>query len=632
MAIIAMMAVHPLARQSGATPPQTGSLPACDSSDAKVWSRGEESIGLFVTDDQRTIGGAYGGKKFSETPLGQIGNELIAGYYPASGFKEMACGTVDHWTLYKLGSRELDLHPHLALSPSYQHLLTGVPGPRSKGQAKDTCEGCIWGEVTVPENFQWFWKQDAVGAPSKGSNACGRDKPCAGKTLDMRERMCVYGPWVMEKAHEFHVEIHPVQALWGRTTSTTQLFLVDDASDRFQRAEYFKSAFLSTPLRPWSGRLNAQVFQVVRINPNAGATVAWRDIGGEPSETKTLDTGAGRLSVSSPRWINLEVVRACRAGAETQVVLETSLTNTPGSWRGVEISGTGTGHGGLVAKPTPAGSDEVEEPWELTSATEWNGIADMVRRSLPGNAQIWDLDPGHDNWSAVREQRVILKIAQSGDPGVPLPATIQSEWRVVVRDLDRPTELVAPSRVRAELEYPRRLTTVSTPGVLRRDTSRSDEFAVTVQFPTTAIGPAVRVNNYHVDIQVEVTDGKRKESRTFALYAIVPNFLGAVSGYDLRREKAAFPERLARASVRLVQNNGCPSLTFPKFQADVSGTRVADFSPAGLWQLTNHRLRAAGVVRQTVNYLLQDKTLTRDEFSEFTNVLRTYARACRNDP
>src|SRR3954463_16229056 len=81
----------------------------CTALDETLWSRSADTEGIFVIDARRDIGGAVDVVKFDpDTPFGRIGNALVGGYYPVSGGKELACGTLQGWEVYRLGTLERD--------------------------------------------------------------------------------------------------------------------------------------------------------------------------------------------------------------------------------------------------------------------------------------------------------------------------------------------------------------------------------------------------------------------------------------------------------------------------------------------------------------------------------------------
>ncbi len=617
----------------------TGVLPeTCSKADEDLWHYKDETLGIFVTDKARRIGGAIGILKFDPNGLIAALNPLVAGYYPVSGQKEIACGRLDHWLVYRLDPLERDLHPFIKPSPLFGYVLSDLPAYANK----DCPNGCIWGEVTVPSVFEWFWKEHSSGSLKKGDNLCAEQGvPCAGKTSEFAGgQFCMYGPWIMERAHDFHPEIHPVQVFWGQThKGYASIYAVDDDSTRFNRAEAFGSKYLSTDFKPWSGSFDGMLYQVVRSDVNHPASLTWDDAGG-PLRSTTIDSGAGAIEIKSPAWIAPALASSCVASDHrTQVVIQAPLVLTPSvRWRGLNISGANTG----VTYTTPSqGSSgnstpqpEQESAWESHTIVQWAERSGVARTKFGPSAAAWGLSDQRE-WSAVARQRILVTAANvkpdaQGDPVV--PAGLRAKWTIVATDLDHPSRPVEDSAVMLDLDFDRNVPTdIDSNVVVRRhDTTHPGEFALLARFATGDAGAAgVFVGNYRVKVTSRIWSGSHVDEQTTDLFSIVPDQLAAVSGYNLKKMHGVFPERLAKLILPLARGNSC-QLTLPQFTADLNGGPPTDTVLVDT--LLSRRRRTAGILRQSVNFFLADGTLTPGEFGELLNILRRYQGACAAMP
>ena len=124
------------------------------------------------------------------------------------------------------------------------------------------------GEITPDEEFI-----DYPSNPWLGSNGTS--------SLFLNQNVGMYGPWVNEKIHCNHPEIHPVEMLWGETADprVKYLCLLQDDSDRFgyysnfpdyedasDKVEAMKKVF------PWAkAPLSGQFFVAFQIDPASAA-------------------------------------------------------------------------------------------------------------------------------------------------------------------------------------------------------------------------------------------------------------------------------------------------------------------------------------------------------------------------
>lgn len=629
---------------------QVTTTDTCRADQEQLWDVAKETLGLFVTDEGRDIGGAVATVKIPKGNglLGVLNS--LGGYHPVSGSKQLACGTVKEWTVFKLGRYERDLHPHVQLSGRFKPLLDEPPfGERPD----ETCEGCLWGEVTVPQAFSWVWQQNAprvlddapdgsyTCGPAGGSLSSPKSGYCAGHTAFMTGgQFCMYGPWVMEGSHADRAEIHPVQAFWGQSDNHAKVYFTVDASRRFERPEHFGLQFLSQPFRSW-GQLNAvTLYQVVRVPSATGvAQVVWDDHPPTARTRSRSETNTDLVAVRSPQWaIPRQVGAACRATDGTvQVLLAAAITMPAAGWRGLNVSGsTGLSFNRppppLPGAPIQAGDQEPR--WRLAAAVEWNRARPAVPMVRKTTAHAWGVLEDETKWMAVPAQNYRLDLQQLDTPETSAtlrrwPEGLRTDWTISVFDLDKnaPTN----SGVTLTLGYPRNVpTTVSGTNVTRKDISPSRPFALVVRFDEGQLGPVhARVPNLRVTVAVTASAPGVHLTDRAELLAMAPDFVSKVSGFDLETGKAAFPEALLPVLAKILQKDGCPETTFRR---ELAGALDAGFPIPSLTPMVHPRLRLAGIVRQAVNKSLHDKTMDFGEFRALLKAFWGYRQACKPSP
>jgi hypothetical protein len=72
---------------------------------------------------------------------------------------------------------------------------------------------CLYGEVTPPPGFESWFCGGRGGDCRRHLLAAPRKAP---PDLAEPEVACVYGPWVLERAHDLRPEIHPAEVVWVR--------------------------------------------------------------------------------------------------------------------------------------------------------------------------------------------------------------------------------------------------------------------------------------------------------------------------------------------------------------------------------------------------------------------------------
>lgn len=199
-----------------------------------------------------------------------------------------------------------------------------------------------------------------------------------------------------------------------------------------------------------------------------------------------------------------------------------------------------------------------------------------------------------------------------------------------VTDLNNRT--VAPQRgYTLQLEHPRSVNT-SADGVSRRVATKNSYFALVVNFNANELEPGrYFFENLKVDVQITLDDGKRTFSQPVSLYSVVPNFLAAVSGYDLKTRRGAFPDELTQLWSRWLRDLGCASGTPARLYADFNEAATPRGAGPAWLSLVDSRLRLAGIARQTANLALADRSMSPDEYQQLRDAMVKYHAACLID-
>lgn len=642
-------------------------LKECTAGERRLWDEAKgDTLGIFVADEGFAIGGAVGKVKVPKGNGYRAITNLVAGYHPVSGFKELACGTLKYWTLFKFGKNELDLHPHVELSSRYLPLIEGLGHNERPDQ---TCDGCIWGEVTTPQTFEWFWSADPKD-PTKtlprptgdGSYGCGPKVPlpsgeqakwgrCHGLTEDMVDgQFCMYGPWITEKAHQYRPEIHPVQAFWGQTDGRAYLYLLDDASDRFVAEKQFANTYLSRPVgadapprfRPWSGQArNVTVYQLVRAAANRRPRLEWQDDRRTGRRRTSDEIGSNTLDVVAPDWAVPHQVSACTVGADTQILLAATVRMEPHAWRGLTIEGQDTQVNYSRPRPQPQTRSsqrtkiDEEDGWRVVATTAWNDVRSVSSIARQRNAEEWGVLPDVTRWHAVPTQDVVVDVAPENGATRSRPTGVKAKWAITVTGLD-PDRPYRSSDVQLTLGYPRDVDVTVNDDVLvrREDRSPTRPFKLELRVRGPTLGPNLLVPNVKVDVSVTFTvpqpNGVAQTlSYSTVLHSLAPNFVAEVSGYDLDEMGGAFPERLLNVLAPIA--TGKCGVTRSGFVDDLNGAVAPRPEPPGPELIASRRRRAAGVVRQIVNQSLLDETLSVDELTELNKVFGIYQNECKAD-
>lgn len=185
---------------------------------------------------------------------------------PFIGYKTCFCGDFEEYEGYVFGF-EKDWNFLIKPTDLYNKLMLDsaqIYRPvkrKSNGDIKHWYKNAsntgylIEGELTpkLEKAMTWF------ALPSK------KNQP----TPDVRHKICVYGPWVSEKLHNYRPEIHPAELIWFQDSinfNIHYLIVAQDASNRFANPDRYKGN-KAYPWKPWTQKPINGVFKIpFRVN------------------------------------------------------------------------------------------------------------------------------------------------------------------------------------------------------------------------------------------------------------------------------------------------------------------------------------------------------------------------------
>lgn len=223
-------------------------LPPSSNSDVQNWNFSrEESFGMTVKNRYNFIG-------FTKARSSAV-------WHPMSGRKEVLAGMMQEFFVYDVIGDEYDWNIRMIPNASFEHLIYGTPpdfGNHTIVPKKCSFNGvevnCMYVEVTPDESLyenQWFPNRKAN--PDRLFNPSAPAFVQPPSPIKGRQVAC-YGAWVRDNEHDFWAEIHPMEAIWWKNSSTAAdtfyvLCLMDD-SNRFDRRSEFDGT-TDTTWRPW---------------------------------------------------------------------------------------------------------------------------------------------------------------------------------------------------------------------------------------------------------------------------------------------------------------------------------------------------------------------------------------------
>ena len=268
-----------------------------------AWDDAQRTGGVIAVEpDAYGVGAQAGQKKtwdFADRVLKLVwGN--APNWFPADLVRRTTCGADPRWSYFwhALSGDERDLHPWIDRVSAFGHLL----GPSyaaslvtSKALDLSSCSEvqgeknpCLYGEVTPPEPFeQWFCGGRTTPCRTRLS-ANPRNVPAE---FARPAQLCVAGPWVLERVHDWRPEIHPAELVWTRMEAdrpSWRFALIPDDSGRFDKTKHFASLARTSP-QPWSRDRPLEVWVAFASEPSQPIVfdLALRRLRKKPEPTRT---------------------------------------------------------------------------------------------------------------------------------------------------------------------------------------------------------------------------------------------------------------------------------------------------------------------------------------------------------
>lgn len=246
-----------------------------------IWEEAQGTGGVVAVEpDSQVIGAAAANKKFSglfSIAKVFVGDQPI--WFPADFMRRTVCGTPTFWSYHPLADNERDLHPWIPAPTAFAQLVGRENAQRvleSRILDVSLCEevggdgtDCFYGEVTPSEKFeQWFCRgrcSDRLRA-DPGDVVTGFADPAL---------LCWFGPWVLERVHDWRPEIHPAELMWARHVPPEQAWtiaVVPDRSGRFVKAKHFTAIGSATRV-PWSRPRPAELWIAYSFDETEGTAI-----------------------------------------------------------------------------------------------------------------------------------------------------------------------------------------------------------------------------------------------------------------------------------------------------------------------------------------------------------------------
>ena len=235
-----------------------------------LWETAQATGSAIAIEPESQVIGSRAASKKTWTAADVLLKFFVYGFqpnwFPADVVRRTACGADPRWSYFwhALSGDERDLHPWMDGLEGFAHLVGTKNRVIVGGKALDlsACRevygdaagdrSCLYGEVTPPQGFEtWF-------CGGRGGDCRRHLLAAPGKVppdLAEPEVACVYGPWVLERAHDLRPEIHPAEVVWVRKAHDRGYWtfaLVPDDSGRFRKEKHFEKGARSDGWEPWS--------------------------------------------------------------------------------------------------------------------------------------------------------------------------------------------------------------------------------------------------------------------------------------------------------------------------------------------------------------------------------------------
>lgn len=402
-----------------------------------------EALGIWAIDGAPVIGPAVADEKFHVAWINALAH--LPGWYPVDGTKRVLCGKLERWLLYRSVPPELDLHPYIAPSRSFEGMLEYLPPyATTEGGAPH-----IYGEVTPPEWFADFWKRPGAD-PVRGDNKCGSDEPACIANAWFGQTACIYAPWIMERIYDYRVEMHPVQLMWGGTDDDgVRVYSLEDSSLRFTDANEYRLRGAASMWPRWNKANGPIVWIGVETTLGSSKTlsVLRNPMSGNSSAkpvTSRLSLDGSSIEVSYSGDLHVGAGESCRSSAGTNLTFVgvSASPNAP-EIRALDVKGASKSPSPstpahLDSASTPeAGEDTAHAvPTVAMRGVEWaQGSPDIdVKTHLTKTRAEWGFGvwgTGNEalvGWSAMPQQRLLVNVSEKGaSAGSPLLTVNRTE-------------------------------------------------------------------------------------------------------------------------------------------------------------------------------------------------------------
>jgi hypothetical protein len=252
----------------------------------QLWQEAQASAGILAVEPVTTVVGTPAAKKKTwavadgTLKFFSYGFEPI--WFPADVVRRTVCGDDPRFSYFwhGLSGKESDLHPWLHGEKAFRDLLGDGGSVLERAVNVAPCAevfgaaasgSCLYGEVSATDAFDgWF--------------CGGRGSACRGQVNDTHtsapavfaapERLCMHGPFVLERVHGWRPEIHPAEIVWigrPRPRGEWTIALVPDTSERFDQAKDYedRGGRVARSWNPWSSERPVEFW--VAFSPPAGA-------------------------------------------------------------------------------------------------------------------------------------------------------------------------------------------------------------------------------------------------------------------------------------------------------------------------------------------------------------------------
>lgn len=235
-----------------------------------LWESAQATGSVIAVEPESQVIGSRAASKKTWAAADLVLKFFVYGFqpnwFPADVVRRTACGSDPRWSYFwhALSGDERDLHPWMDGLEGFLHLVGSKNRVIVGGKALDlsACRevygeaagdrSCLYGEVTPPQGFESWFCGGRGGDCRRHLLAAPRRAP---PDLAEPEVACVYGPWVLERAHDLRPEIHPAEVIWVRKAHDRGQWtfaLVPDDSGRFRKDEHFEKGAKADGWKPWS--------------------------------------------------------------------------------------------------------------------------------------------------------------------------------------------------------------------------------------------------------------------------------------------------------------------------------------------------------------------------------------------